>query len=411
MASHFSRYTVALCLSAGLAACLGHAPGAPARPDDKDDPKNPVWDGKKGSEWVDILVNAPSARARALAVEALGRLWREKLYDQALPNIGRSLRVDPSAAVRAQAAIALSGIRTAEIKVLPRELAVLAENARKDLVLAMGAEKESRVRREIAVALGRDPALVKAALSDLAAALKDPEPATVVAVAEAIAQAGPDGKTAAAELAPLLSHTDQTVRKAAVVTLGRIAPEGAVAIAESLAEMLVAEKDPDLRTEVLTSLGLLGQKSPSVVDRVAAVLTDADADLRRRAVRLLGSFGTAARPAAAALLKAAASDPLKDVRVDAVHSLGSALGPEDVKKRLPDFHGLLSDPDHEVRIAVLDELGALGNELKDETETIKQVRLRLSDPHLKVREAAAITLRRITEKKKDTPPQQPEKKP
>lgn len=376
-----------------------------------DDPKDPVVDGKKGSQWVDIVQNSPSARARALAVEALAKLWRDQLYEPALPNIGRALRVDPSAAVRAQAAIALSGLRPAELKVLPRNLLVLAENARKDLILAMGSEKESRVRREIAVALGRDPNLVKAALAELTAALKDPAPATIVAVADAIAQAGPDGRSAAAGLVPLLEHPDTTVRRAAVMALGRISPEGAAALAEVMAKMLTGETDPDLRAELLTSLGLLGERPAPVVAAVAVAATDPDDDLRRRAVRVLGSFGTAARTTADTLLKAAATDPHKDIRVDAVHGFGSVLGPEGLRSRLRDLLRLLNDPEHEVRIAVLDEIGALGPDLKDDLETLKAVRSRLSDPHLKVREAAALTLRKITEKKKDDSGSGPANKP
>src|SRR5512134_1636561 len=75
-------------------------PALPARQD-----SDPVYNGKKGSAWVDSLVNDTSARRRALAVEALARLWAEKRYQESLPSISRALRLDSSVAVRTQAAV------------------------------------------------------------------------------------------------------------------------------------------------------------------------------------------------------------------------------------------------------------------------------------------------------------------
>jgi hypothetical protein len=57
---------------------------------------------------------------------------------------------------------------------------------------------------------------------------------------------------------------------------------------------------------------------------------------------------------------------------------------------------------------VVEEIGALGNELRTDAETLKVLRTRLSDPHVKVREALAIAIRKI-EKKPD--PKEPKKEP
>src|SRR5262245_26223200 len=233
-----------------VATAVLFASSAAARQDDKD----PAYDGKKGSAWVESLVNETSARKRALAVEALAKLWMEKQYEQALPNIGRALRLDSSAAVRAQAAVVLGALRDRDI-----------EKVAKDLATALEGEKESRVRKQIAAVMTRHPIVAKLAIPALTAALKDPEPATRIAVAEALAQAGPDAKAAAVNLAPLLGDEDKGVRLAAVAALGRVAPEGAPAIAEAMCKMLGTEKDLDMRTELVTSLGLLGEKSADVV--------------------------------------------------------------------------------------------------------------------------------------------------
>jgi HEAT repeat protein len=127
------------------------------------------------------------------------------------------------------------------------------------------------------------------------------------------------------------------------------------------------------------------------------LLTDPDEELRRKTARILGTFGTAAAPAADMLLKVAERDKAKDIRADAIHAFGSALGPA-LKGRLADILPLLRDPDFEVRLAVIEEVGVLGSELKSDAETIKVLRARLSDPHAKVREAAAFAMRRIEKK-------------
>ena len=61
--------------------------------------------------------------------------------------------------------------------------------------------------------------------------------------------------------------------------------------------------------------------------------------------------------------------------------------PED---RAKDLIPLLDkDPDFEVRIAIVEEFAALGNELKDDKETLAALRRRQSDPQVQVRQTAA----------------------
>jgi HEAT repeat protein len=377
-----------------------------------DDEKDPVVAGKKASVWMDILINEKSARQRALAIEALAKLWNDKRYEQALPTIGRALRLDSSAAVRTQAAIAIGSLRTDDLKLLgTNEQKAAVQSLKKDLADSMGTEKESRVRKEIAKAIARYPEVPGAAVVQLTGALKDPDPSTRAAVAEALALAGSLAKSAASELAPLLADQDKSVRFAAIVALGRITPEGASAVAETMAKMITTEKDLDMKLELITSLGLLAEKSPVVVNALAALLTNSDESLRRSAARTLGTFGMGAAPAAEALLKVATTDKAKDIRVDAVHAFGSAVGPEILKKRMKEFVPLLMDPEFEVRLAVVAEIGALGNDLKDDIETLKVLRARLSDPHIKVREAVRAALERIEKKVEPKKDPEPKKEP
>jgi HEAT repeat protein len=368
---------------------------------------DPVYEGQKVSKWIDTVQNDSSARKRALAIEALGQIWIVHKHKEAIPNVGRSLRVDPSAAVRAQAALVIAGLRPDDIKY-----------AATDLVSALGKEKESRVRKEIVLAMLKFPDVCALGLEPLAATLKDPEPAVKVAAAEAIALAGPGSKgaakSAAPALEPLLKDADKAVRKAAVFALGRIQPDGASTITETMAGMLAAEKDADIKRELVASLGLLGEKGPPVLKALAAALTDADDEVRRAATRVLGTFGPAAVSVSDDLYKVFATDKVKDIRIDALRAFGSALGPTGVKGKLDVLREQLkpdAQPDFEVRLALLDEIAALGYEhlgadLTSSDEAVKKAALatigalrgRQADPQVKVREAAAQAIRKIEKK-------------
>jgi HEAT repeat protein len=370
------------------------AVASPGRPDDE-----PEYDGKKASVWVDTIRNDASARKRALAAVALGRLWADHRYKDALPNLGRTLRIDTSAAVRTQVAAVIGQLKPDD-----------AKGVAADVVEALKNEKESRVRREIATALGRFPEVAKAAVEPLTAVLKDPDPAARAAAADALGRAGPDAGTAAPELLPLLADPDRAVKRAAVFALGRVRPEDPAAVGSALAKLLGAEKDAELRQEVVTSLGLLGDHSEPVIAALSAALADPDEELRQRAARVLATFRTGGRAAADALLKVAGNlDEKKGLRVDAVRAFGSVLG-AGLKERVKDLVGLLEkDPDYEVRLAVVEEIAALGPELRDDKETIAALRRRQADAQLKVREAAAVAVQKITAPKK--PDKGPDKLP
>jgi HEAT repeat protein len=351
-------------------------------------------------------------------VEALGKIWIAHKHKDVLPNVGRALRVDPSAAVRTQAAIVLGGLKQDEIKY-----------GSADLVAALGNEKESRVRKEIILAMSKFPEVCATGLDPLINALKDPEPAVKVAAAEAIALTGALAKTmaksAAPGLVPLLKDPEKSVRMAAVYALGRIQPEGASTVAETMAEMLGTEKDADMKRELIASMGLLAEKSEVVMKALAAALSEKEPDeVRRTAARTLGAFGTDAFLAADELFKMLTTDKVKDIRVDAVRAFGSALGPLGVKARLKEIRPQLDpakQPDFEVRIALVEEIGALGYEFigidlaspdkgvkAEALATLGALRQRQADPQVKVREAATLAVRKV--EKKPEPKKEPEKK-
>ena len=91
----------------GIAFAVGLVVGSgSARSSDPD----PEVDGKKASTWVSVLQSDTSARKRAIAVAALGKAWNDKRFPDALPALGRAVRLDASAAVRATAAGVLGNL-------------------------------------------------------------------------------------------------------------------------------------------------------------------------------------------------------------------------------------------------------------------------------------------------------------
>lgn len=349
---------------------------------------DPEVDGKKASEWFSILRNDASPRKRAQAAAALGPLWLKHQHKDALPDLVRSMKVDTSAAVRAQCVRTFGGLP-------PDTAAVLA----KDVAAAFAEEKEAAVRKELAVALGRFPEVAKKAVEPLSGVLKDPDPAAKVAAAEALARAGKDAKEAADDLLPLLDDKEKPVRQAAVFALGRVGPENPSFVAAALAGRFGREPEVEVRREVVGSLKLLGDKSEAVVAMLAGATADADADIRTGAVRTLGSFGPPAKAAADPLLKAATGNPDKALREDAVRAFAAVLGPDGVKARASDMVKVMeADPEFEVRLAAVEELGALGPLAKGDMVILGALRQRQSDPQVKVRQAAAAAVRRIERK-------------
>ncbi len=409
------------------------------------DEKDPEHDGKKMTQWITAATQGGgSARQRALAVDALGKIAvkNKSNHKDIIPVVGQTLRNDTSAAVRVQAALVLGTLTEKEIE----------EYGKADLIFQLGKEKESRVKKEIITAISRFPQVCVGAVDPLSEALKDAEPAVKIAAAEALALAAAktkgSAKSAAAGLAPMLKDPDKAVRTAGIYALGRIQPEGATAVAETLATMLGTETDVNIKRELIVSIGLLGEKTLPVVQALAAALNEKQPDeVRRAAARALGTFGTGAAAAADVLLNVVMTDKLKDVRVDAVRAFGSALGPTGVKARLNDLRLLLDptkEPDFEVRLALVDEIASLGWEhigsdiaplgqvatavvsfgllgwsdfdaratllLKwaEAQKTLVALRLRQADPQGKVREAATLAIRKI--EKKPEPKKDPEKK-
>lgn len=368
----------------------------PTRADD------PSINGRTLTEWMAILKDDSLVRKRKAALLSLSQLIAndEDARKKAVPTIAKAMKVDGNAGVRGQAASVLGQ--------LPTEAAVLFIG---DLAEALRSEKDSEVRKELAVAAGRFGRLSVSAVLPLADLLKDPAAPTRAASADALGRIGKDARKAAPHLLPLAKESDRTVRMAAVFAIGRVDPDDSESAAEVLVEVLNLEhgkgeksRDPEMISTAIVSLGLLGEKSTDAVKAIARHLTDSDLELRQLSALTLGKFGVISRIASAELKKALQEDTNKIVRSNALHSLAAGYG-MDVKDLIPVLTARLkSDPDFEVRVAIAELLGSYGENGKSAIPALQEAR---RDSQLKVREAAALAIRQIQK-----PPEKPmEKKP
>jgi HEAT repeat protein/lysophospholipase L1-like esterase len=196
------------------------------------------------------LASAGSTGVRAECAAALVGLGRAG--HAGVPALFAALQ-DPSEAVRAAAARALTGIGPGAEDV-PR------------LVAALGSP-DTYVVAFAAWSLGNLGSAAQAAVPDLARALTRDD--TNAVVAAALARIGPAAAAAVSVLVDGLRSTDADRRWRAARTLGRIGPPAA-----------------------------------SAVPSLEAALSDSSSLVRLHAARALGRIGLAARPAAAALQRA-----------------------------------------------------------------------------------------------------------
>jgi HEAT repeat protein len=230
--------------------------------------------------------------------------------------------------------------------------------------------------------------------------LTDRESAVRAAAAEALGRIGPEAAAATKALLAMLKDPDKSARQAAVFALGRIVPEDSAHVAMALVDVL-NQPDADLRRSAVVSLALLGDRSPEVITAIGRLLGEPDQELRQQAVQALSRFGTAARSVEEFLKKTLQDDSEKSIRASAAQALFTAYGSE-AKQLIPFMTERLKvEPNFEVRVLIVEELGALGADGQTALPALREAR---KDPQLKVREAAAAAERRIEQSLAAPPP-------
>jgi HEAT repeat protein len=182
------------------------------------------------------------------------------------------------------------------------------------------------------------------------------------------------------------------IKKGAVQALGNTG-SAASAFAPRLAELL-GESDRAVRRASALALSSMGAAASAVAPQVAALLKDPSPEVRFYALEVLGSIGPAAAPLAAQIASLVDNRAERvDVRAAAAQAL-SGMGPAAVAF-LPHLAGLLNAPDADVRVEMVEALGAMVGLGPPVTALAPQVAALLRDPDSNVRRAAAETLGRM----------------
>jgi HEAT repeat protein len=332
--------------------------------------KEPVYEGKNVSQWIELL-KSPDANQRekaahalttfghqakaavpALAealkdsetyvrqrvVFALGRIGRDA--NPAVPALVEVLRNDKEEFVRVTAAYALGRIGL-EARTVPDLLeackGVAGLNARAALrQIGPGAEGKAAV-----------PALIKA--------LGDEKWSVRAIAAECLGRLGPDAGAAVPALLKLLKDEHSEVRGDAAEAVGRIGggAEPAAAIA-ALRELLLRE---DRFTGIHCAWALTELGEPGIAALIEA-LDSGKTQARRDVVIVLQDVGPAGKSAVPALIKALEHEDAR-IRSPAAYSLGR-MGPA-AKAAVPALTRTLHDSDSHVRINAADALRRIDN--------------------------------------------------
>ncbi|MCE9534232.1 MAG: HEAT repeat domain-containing protein [Planctomycetes bacterium] len=348
---------------------------------------------KTKSEWLTILQKDEKPRMRKAAVIALGIFGPGQ--KDILPVLTRSLSTDADEAVR----ISIVGILgRVEKNDLRDSLPVFADVIKDD--------KSGTVRAAVARLISQLGDLAKPALMPLIAALKDTEPGVRAAAAEALGKIGPDAKAAVNPLLPLLKDMDSNVRYSAVFAYGRIGPDAAF-MAPDLNQVLENDTSVDVRREAARSLGMIGGTSAKYVipSFLKGLKEDKSEEVRRQialAIAKMGDIGSVMKE----LLDIMRTDKDRYVRMHLARSIPSALG-SNFRAFVKEYAELLpKETDGEVRLALVQELGALGPAAKEALEILTEA---TSDPVLQIREAARLAVFRIKTVPKVEPKTEPKK--
>lgn len=246
------------------------------------------------------------------------------------------------------------------------------------VVSARADETDDQVARQLA-AVVRDPRLPLRPRVEAANTIGKMGPRATAAVADL-----------AAEVDRLRGRELEPLQEAVIDALGQIGSP-----ARTVLPVLVraADRSVDVEQAVKRSTGLIFAASDSQdVDALARQLASKDSSMRLRAAKALGLLGPAARFAVPDLLTVV-SDPDGDVRravIVALRLIRPDVPPADVVIRAIALD--LTDPDPLVRANAARALARLG---VPAAFTVPQIEALLTDPDPDVRRAAAEALQRL----------------
>ncbi len=314
-----------------------------------------------------VLIEAlrfPVFEIRAEAAQRLGEIGKEFQNREAVPHLATALN-DPDESVRWRAAEALGAIGPLASQAVPALAAGLKD-------------RDWAVRWNSAQALGQIGPLAKAAVPDLIGVLANPSDSSLVL--EAVLALDRIGVAAKPLLLAAIDDKDPQVRGLATLALLQIKPVKSGTVLK-IAALL---KDPNalVRRNAVVVLGKMGSTAKIVLPDLIATFNDESALVRESAGSALPSVGEAAVPA----LIAALTDKASRIRVGAAYALGGLKSAEAVA---PLGRTLVEDPESSVRVAAVSALRTMGEAARP---AMPQLVTALKDENPKVRERAEYVL-------------------
>jgi len=340
-------------------------------------------DGAIISTVSTALLQDKADRVRLIAVQGVIAILAKSTRDEAalVDALGKSLSTDASEEIRRKNAELIKELKK---EYLRRLAPVVADVLKSD--------KSPAVRAAAAVVLGRTEEHAKTVLAAMVDALKDSDPTVRAAVAESFGRIGDEAKVAVPGLKTLLKDMDASVRLAGTFALGRVGPEGASAVPELMA-VLASDMDTAVRKEAARAFSLLGLDAKAGVPALAKALReDKSEEVRQQAATALGKMRGETRDAVAAMIDAMKNDKDKTVRVFVIHALGDSLG-DGLRGYVKDFADqLIKDPEADVRLALVQELGQLGPAAKEALPALQRA---ATDVQLSVRNEAKAAVKKV----------------
>lgn len=354
-----------------LVAILAAAPFAHAADD-------PEIQGRKKSEWIRILKSDVRRNKRVGAALALGLIGPQK---DVLEAFGVSLREDKEETVRQQVVGVLGGFRKEEMRPMIPQLA-----------MSLREDTSPVIRAEIATVLGKLGDIGRPALSALITRLRDDDTPTRAASAEAIGRVGVEAAEAIPSLLPLLRDKEATVRFSTAFSLGRLGPDAATAVPD-LSMVLGNDPAAEVRKEVARTLGLMGADAKTAIPAlVLALKQDKSEEVRQQVVLAIGKMIGQIEGVLPDLKEVLKKDADATVRLYLVRNITSALDAQ-AGLAMTDYAKLLEgEKDGEVKLALIQELGAMGPAARDAIPTLSRC---LNDVQVPVRDAAKSAIARI----------------
>lgn len=245
-------------------------------------PREPVYEGRPISEWIEQLTGVVGNQAGAVASHTLPKLIQQKPGKEIVPYLGGALRRGTSVKDRFYAWIHPK-LPAALLKKLP------VPNPNRDAQLRYRAGL-------ILYYLGPDSGK---AVTPLTRALRDENMDVRRIAAAALGNIGGDAKRAGPDLIAASGDPSADVRRAALKALAGVEDDPAIVV--SVAARLLKDPDDGVRTEAAQLLKELGSKAGAAVRPLVESLSDTNDDVFRFSAMALGRIGPDAREAVPAL--------------------------------------------------------------------------------------------------------------